>query len=120
MFERMRANELLENIHSGEIKNNSKINVIYDDEIIDSIEYKNGRLERRDNGKFDTKYLCDIETEFEVVDDEINIEEIQEIDATTEAINDFMVSNSTLIQQDRNKINELIRAIKQINRKMEE
>ncbi len=77
MFERMRANELLENIHSGEIKNNSKINVIYDDEIIDTIEYKNGRL-YSEKGKFHTGYLCDIETEFEVVEDD----EIETISAS--------------------------------------
>lgn len=120
MFERIRANELLENIHSGEIAENSTINIIYDDKVTNTIRYKNGRLVWENGENIDTAYLCDIETEFEVVDDKINIEEIQEIDASNERVKDIMVSNEKLIQEDRLKINELIKAIKQINRKMEE
>lgn len=80
MFERMRANELLESIHSGKIKDGSKINVIYDYEVIDTIEYKNGRLESKD-GKFNTRYLCNIEIKFELVKEVVEGDEIETINA---------------------------------------
>ena len=110
MFERMRANELLENIHSGEIAENSKINIIFDDEVTNTIMYKNGRLVWKNGGNIDKAYLCDIETEFEVV------EEIQELDEDKEGKKLI----GEIARENRKKINELIRAIKQINRKMEE
>ena len=108
MFERMRANELLENIHSGEIAENSTINIIYDDKVTNTIMYKNGRLVWENGGNIDTAYLCDIETEFEV------IEEIQELDEEGKKL------IGEIARENRQKINELIRAINQINRKMEE
>ena len=110
MFERMRANELLENIHSGEIAENSTINIIYDDKVTNTIMYKNGRLVWKNGGNIDTAYLCDIETEFEV------IEEIQELDEDKEGKKLI----GEIARENRQKINELIRAINQINRKMEE
>lgn len=110
MFERMRANELLENIHSGEIAENSTINIIYDDKVTNTIMYKNGRLVWENGGNIDTAYLCDIETEFEV------IEEIQELDEDKEGKKLI----GEIARENRQKINELIRAINQINRKMKE
>lgn len=116
MFERMMANELLENIYSGEIAENSKINIIFDDEVTNTIWYKNGRLVWENGGNIDTAYLCDIETEFEVVEDEIDIDKIQELDEDKEGKKLI----GKIARENRQKINELIRAINQINRKMKE
>lgn len=74
----MKSNEFLEEIHSGEIEEESKINVMYNDEVIDTLEYIGEKLISK-NDQDITKYLCDIEADFEVdeedEEDEIEIEE---------------------------------------------
>ena len=63
----MKSNELFEKIHSGEIKENTRIEVKTEDgNHIAYITYNNKKL-NWSSGEFDTRYLCDIETEFEIV-----------------------------------------------------
>jgi len=115
-----RANDLFEAIHSGEIKDNSKISVMYDGDIVEIIEYKGGELRWKPGGKFSTKYLCDIDTEFEVIEDEIDIDSIENINAykLPENETDFiqMAEVERLFYW---KIDELIKAIKQQQREID-
>lgn len=63
----MKSNELFEQIHSGEIKENTRIQVMTEEgEHIAYITYGDKKL-NWNPGEFDTRYLCDIETEFEIV-----------------------------------------------------
>lgn len=63
----MKSNELFEQIHSGEIKENTRIQVMTEEgEHIAYITYRDKKL-NWNPGEFDTRYLCDIETEFEIV-----------------------------------------------------
>ena len=72
----MKANELFEQIHSGRIKEGTKIEVI--DELtgncISKIEYKNQRLNWVP-GEYDTSFLCNIDINFEVIEENKEIEE---------------------------------------------
>lgn len=64
----MKSNELFEQIHTGWIKDNTEIEVKTEQgEHIAFITYKDKKLNWK-SGEFDTKYLCDIDTEFEIVD----------------------------------------------------
>lgn len=62
----MKSNELFEQIHNGKIKENTRIEVKTEEgRHIAYIDYRNGRLNWA-SGEFDTRYLCDIKTEFEI------------------------------------------------------
>lgn len=62
----MKSNELFEKIHSGEIKENTKIEVNNKDgSHIAYITYMDKKLNWQP-GEFDTRYLCDIQTEFKI------------------------------------------------------
>ena len=104
----MKSNELFEQIHSGQIKDNTKISVINEltGNHITEIEYKNQRLNWI-SGEFDTSFLCNIDIDFEVIEENKEIEElsIDEID------------NEVVL---KNKINELVRAVNKINKEREE
>ena len=71
---RMKSNELFEEIHAGIIKDNSTIKVMTEEgQVITKIKYENKGL-KWEQGKFDTKYLCDIDIEFEVEEPDIDIQ----------------------------------------------
>lgn len=61
----MKANELFEQIHSGEIKEDTQIDVFNEltGRYITTIEFRNGML-NWDPGEFDTSFLCNIDTDF--------------------------------------------------------
>ena len=62
----MKSNELFERIHSGEIEENTKIEVKTEEgKHIAYITYKDKKL-NWNPGEFDTRYLCDTETEFRI------------------------------------------------------
>lgn len=62
----MKSNELFEKIHSGEIKENTRIEVNNEDgSHIAYITYRDKKLNWQP-GEFDTRYLCDIQTEFKI------------------------------------------------------
>ena len=72
----MKSNELFEEIHCGRIKEGTKINVINSltENILTQIEYKEGML-RWKTGEFDTSFLCNIDIDFEVIEENKEIEE---------------------------------------------
>lgn len=72
----MKSNELFEEIHCGRIKEGTKINVIngLTGNILTQIEYKEGML-RWKTGEFDTSFLCNIDIDFEVIEENKGIEE---------------------------------------------
>ena len=101
----MKSNELLEKIHSGELKENTKIDVKTENGLhIAYIDYKNRKLNWA-SGEFDTRYLCDIETEFEIVKPEWEIEKLN-------LQNMYTGENITLIEK---KVNEIIDSLNKIN-----
>ncbi len=110
---KMKSNELFEQIHSGQIKDNTKISVINEltGNCITEIEYKNQRLNWV-SGEFDTSFLCNIDIDFEVIEEnkEIDIQSIKEIS-----------SEDRFYRTDNiDKLNELTRAIKQIDKELNE
>lgn len=104
----MKSNELFEEIHCGRIKEGTKIKVI--DELtgncISKIEYKNQRLNWI-SGEFDTSFLCNIDIDFEVIEENKEIEELDD--------NDIYDYNHLSL-----KINELVRAVNKLNKEREE
>ena len=102
----MKSNELFEMIHSGQIKENTKIDVKTENGLhIAYIDYKNKKL-NWDSGEFDTRYLCDIETEFEIVKPEWEIEKLNLQDMYT----------GDKINAIENKVNEIINSLNKINK----
>ena len=61
----MKSNELFEKIHSGEVKEDTQIDVINEltGHYITTIKYKNGKLNWK-TGEFDTSFLCNIDIDF--------------------------------------------------------
>lgn len=104
----MKSNELFEQIHSGQIKDNTKISVINEltGNCITEIEYKNQRLNWI-SGEFDTSFLCDIDIDFEVIEENKEIEELDD--------NDIYDYNHLQL-----KINELVQAVNKLNKERRE
>lgn len=101
----MKSNELLERIHAGEIKENTRIEVKTEEgRHITYIDFRNGRLNWT-SGEFDTRYLCDIEAEFEIYKFPWEIEKLN-------LEGKFTGDKITLIE---NKLNEIIDNINKIN-----
>lgn len=101
----MKSNELFEQIHSGEIKEDTEIDVINEltGQYITTIEYRNGML-NWEPGEFDTSFLCNIDIDF-VVKEKKEIKHLP-IPATA---NDIY-----------NKIEELIDKINELTKEREE
>ena len=116
----MKANELFEQIHSRKIKEETKIKVInkLTGNWITTISYKNGRLNWQ-AGEFDTSFLCNIDIDFKVIEENKEIEELNKISYDefkhTDTKHRFDLTN---IEYD--KINELVRAVNKINKDLEE
>lgn len=73
----MKSNELLKKICNGEIKENTKIEVKTEDgKHIAFIKYECQKL-NWNSGEFDTRYLCDINTDFEIVKKPWEIEKLK-------------------------------------------
>lgn len=114
----MKSNELFEQIHSGQIKENSTIEVRTEEgKYIAKTKYKNGRLEWKPE-EFDTKYLCDINMEFEVEEPEIDIQAIEELKEEN-----FLEYNESELdwreQVQITHMNNILRAVKQLDRKVD-
>ena len=54
----MKGYELIQRIANGEIKENTKIKVSFNTTLIDIVEYKNKKINWKQNGNFNTEYLC--------------------------------------------------------------
>lgn len=101
----MKSSELFEMIHSGQIKENTKIDVKTENGLhIAYIDYKNKKLNWT-SGEFDTRYLCDIETEFEIVKPEWKIEKLNLSNMYT----------GDKINTIKNKVNEIIDRLNKLN-----
>ena len=111
----MKSNELFEQIHAGQINDNTKIKVINEltGDILTVIKYKEGMLKWK-TGEFDTSFLCNIDIEF-VIEENKEIEEMKEINKN------LVVPNSTAddIRKIIIKINELVQAVNKINKDLE-
>ena len=109
----MKANELFEEIHSGTIKEGTKINVIngLTRDILTQIKYKEGMLKWK-TGEFDTSFLCNIDIDFEVIEENKEIKELP-----NELIRDDWTYHAIKFH---NKINELVRAVNKLNKEREE
>lgn len=105
----MKANELFEEIHGGEIKEGTKIKVFNEltGSYVTTISYKDGRLNWQ-AGEFDTSFLCSIDIVFVIEENK----EIKELDYKIESTN-----LDIYITENKNKINEIIR---KINKEREE
>lgn len=106
----MKGYELLKEIAKGKVKNGSRIVVktLYDSEITywfwgNWFGQEDGYSKPMDNIEL---YLCSNENDFEIIQDEPD--EIEELEI------------GTITTDERLKINELIRKVNEINRKLEE
>lgn len=100
----MKSNELFEKIHSGEIKDNTKIEVKTESgEHIAFIKYECQKL-NWNSGEFDTRYLCDIDTEFEIVKNSWEIEKLDKKGMVGDRVN--------LLE---NKVDEIIDKLNKMN-----
>ena len=105
----MKANELFEQIHSGEIKEDTQIDVINEltGQYITTIEFRNGML-NWEPGEFDTSFLCNIDIDF-VVKENKEIEELPILPEYTYAAKE--------VAENRLKINEIIKKLKESEEK---
>ena len=113
----MKGYELIKEISDGKIKENTQIEV-HDltvlDKVIAIIEYKNGRLNWVE-GTFDTSYLVSLNCYFKIIEEqeEIDIQSIEEIEPA-------MNGNACVIDNKTWTLNQVIKAVKQLNKKIKE
>ena len=106
----MKGYELIKAITENKIKDNTKIRVT--DGILETeIKYKDGGLKWKPE-QFNTAFLCSEEMNFEVIEENKEIKELYE----HKTIN----YTQTDIRTNREKINELVRAVNKINKQLEE
>ena len=116
----MKSNELFEEIHCGRIKEGTKINVVNSltENILTQIEYKEGMLKWK-TGEFDTSFLCNIDIDFEVIEENKGIKELNKI-----SYDEFKYTDNKhrfdLTNIEYDKINELVRAVNKLNKESEE
>lgn len=102
----MKGYELIKEITERKIKNNTTIKVKMGNTYKATLKHENLML-KWESGDFDTSILCSAEADFEVIEQNKEIEElsIDEID------------NEVVL---KNKINELVRAVNKLNKGREE
>lgn len=108
--------ELIKAIADGEIKEGTEIEVHslkVLDNIIATIKYTNKRLEWA-TGEFDSSCLVDNDYYFKVLEDEIDIQSIEKIRYYRTSEDDLYNDN---FEDFRGVINELVEAVKQLDRK---
>lgn len=107
----MKGYELIKAITERKIKNNTTIKVKMGNAYKATLKYENLML-KWESGDFDTSILCSTEADFEVIEEnkEIDIQSIKEIS-----------SEDRFYRTDNiDKLNELTRAIKQIDNELNE
>lgn len=107
----MKGYELIKEITERKIKNNTKIKVKIGDTYKATLKYENLML-KWESGDFDTSILCSAEADFKVIEEkaEIDIQEIQEIN----------IEDKFYRTDEINKLNELIKAVKQLDKGFKE
>ena len=108
----MKGYELIKAITERKIKNNTTIKVKMGNTYKATLKHENLML-KWESGDFDTSILCSAEADFEVIEQNKEIEELEISESNTEIIDDFVIKN-------REKINELVRAVNKINKEREE
>ena len=107
----MKGYELIKEITERKIKDNTTIKVKMGNTYKATLKYENLML-KWESGDFDTSILCSAEADFEVIEEnkEIDIQSIKEIS-----------SEDRFYRTDNiDKLNELTRAIKQIDKELNE
>lgn len=107
----MKGYELIKAITERKIKNNTTIKVKMGNAYKATLKYENLML-KWESGDFDTSILCSAEADFEVIEEnkETDIQAIKEID----------VKDQFYRTDNIDKLNELTRAIKQIDKELNE
>lgn len=104
----MKGYELIKTITENKIKDNTTIKVKMGNTYKATLKYENLML-KWESGDFDTSILCSAEANFEVIEENKEIEELDEM----QIINARPEVNAE-------KINELVRAVNKINKEREE
>ena len=104
----MKGYELIKAITERKIKNNTTIKVKMGNAYKATLKYENLML-KWESGDFDTSILCSTEANFEVIEENKEIEELDNM----ELINARPEVNAK-------KINELVRAVNKLNKGKEE
>ena len=107
----MKGYELIKEITERKIKNNTKIKVKIGDTYKATLKYENLML-KWESGDFDTSILCSAEADFEVIKEKKEIEELGILSTQSETYKSVV--------DNREKINELVRAVNKINKEREE
>ena len=107
----MKGYELIKAITENKIKDNTTIKVKMGNTYKATLKYENLML-KWESGDFDTSILCSVEANFEAIEEnkEIDIQSIKEID----------VKDQFYRKDNIDKLNELTRAIKQIDKELNE
>ena len=110
----MKGYELIKEITERKIKDNTIIKVKMGSTYKATLKYENLML-KWESGDFDTSILCCAEANFEVIEENKEIEELHILDEgnSNEALYEYC--SKILIKQ-----NELVRAVNKINKEREE
>ena len=108
----MKGYELIKAITERKIKNNTTIKVKMGNAYKATLKYENLML-KWESGDFDTSILCSEEADFEVIEENKEINELSEYPS-------YVTYGDTEIKQNRRKINELVRAVNKLNKERED
>lgn len=117
----MKGYELIKAITENKIKDNTTIKVKMGNTYKATLKYENFMLKWQ-SGDFDTSILCSAEAEFEVIEENKEIEELGFIEESVEYCDGTGHTNTepaSAIDMHK-KINELVRAVNKINKEREE
>ena len=104
----MKGYELIKEITERKIKDNTTIKVKMGNTYKATLKYENLML-KWESGDFDTSILCSTEADFEVIEENKEIEELKTEYAMSELNSQF-----------QSKINELVQAVNRLNKESEE
>ena len=107
----MKGYELIKAITERKIKNNTKIKVKMGSAYKATLKYENFML-KWESGDFDTSILCSAEADFKVIEENKEIEELKTLSPQSETYKSVV--------DNREKINELVRAVNKLNKEREE
>ena len=107
----MKGYELIKAITERKIKNNTTIKVKMGNVYKATLKYENLML-KWESGDFDTSILCSEEADFEVIEENKEIGELEISDSDRKVMATFTLNN-------REKINELVRAVNKLIKERE-
>ena len=114
----MKGYELIKAITERKLKNNTTIKVKMGNAYKATLKYENLML-KWESGDFDTSILCSTEADFEVIEENKEIKELNKI-----SYNEFKYTDTKhrfdLTNIEYDKINELVREVNKIKKQLEE